>query len=425
MALKDNDLVTYIDLTVTNDGPLRIGNEEDILIDKVSNRPYLPGTSFAGAFRSYIRENNDNNIAEKIFGNGDNESKIVIFDSIAKNKKEIELRPGVRIDNKLGINKKGGFFERQYLVSGHEFKIRIKMYSKNEEEQENMLKVIKAGINGIHSGNFRIGGHKTNGAGILYLKDVEICELNLKDKKDLAIYLEDKYENKLVSIKDEIINIKNKDNYVEFKINCTCDTPILIKGKGNLNHNMPDGTAIQDSNGEYYIPGSSIKGSFRNGFSKISKFKNVEELVNESFGKDGGTEQEKSMGRVYFQDIKVKNSLDKAIYNRIKIDKFTGGVRQGAVLNDKPIKGNLEFKINYKLFDKEEKNNKIIALIIYSIKDLLEGVITLGSGNSIGRGKLKGDKIQFIICGEEYIIDLKGNNHLNKTKIEKILASIN
>lgn len=429
MALKNNTIVTFLDLDIENIGPLRIGDEDSILIDKLSNSAYIPGSSIGGALRGYISENFGEDLAEKIFGTGEDESKIVVFDSIAKNNKGIEFRPSVRINNRLGINADKAFFEREYLEEGHKFNFKFKLFSEDIKEAEKNKEILIKAINGINKGDLRFGGHKTNGAGIFKINKVQECVLNLEKKEELIKYLTDEIRFKNLNLNLE----EEKTRFVTFKVNCITKTPILIKGKGSLEHNLPDGTnMIQEQdllNGDkvYFIPGSSIKGSFRNGFDKIAKFKNIEEMTNIAFGKarDKNKKDDKNtMGRVYFEDIKIKNSLDKAIYNRIKIDKFTGGVRSGAVLNEQPIKGSLDFTIKYKLLN-NENDNKILALMIYTIKDILEGVITLGGGNAIGRGKLKGDKIQFFKDGEEYLIDLSESKHKNKEKIDKILNSIN
>lgn len=430
MALKNNTIVTFLDFDIENIGPLRIGDEDSILIDKLSNNPYIPGSSIGGALRSYITERFSEDIAKEIFGTGDEESKIVVFDSIAENKMGIEFRPSVRIDNKLGVNANGGFFEREYLEEGHRFHLKFKLFSKNIIEAEKNKEILLIAINGVNEGYLRLGGHKTNGAGIFKINKAQEYTLNLKNKNELIKYVTDK-----VNLKELNFNLKSDETgFVKFKVSCTTKTPILIKGKGSLNYNLPDGAnMVKDKNKElskekvYFIPGSSIKGSFKNGFDKIAKFKKIGELTDLAFGKSkdkNKKDDENTMGRVYFEDIKIKNYLDKAIYNRIKIDKFTGGVRSGAVLNEQPVKGILDFTINYKLLN-NENDDKILALLIYTIKDMLEGIITLGGGNSIGRGKLKGDKIQFFKNGEEYLIDLSGTNHKNVEKINEILNSIN
>ena len=118
MSLKNNRYATIIKIKMVNKGPMKIGNGDDgLLMDLVSNNPYLPGTSIAGAMRSYASSNFNDRAVKDLFGHDDRESNIYISDSYASNKKEIEYRPGVKIDNRFGVNELGGYFERELLGS--------------------------------------------------------------------------------------------------------------------------------------------------------------------------------------------------------------------------------------------------------------------------------------------------------------------
>lgn len=430
MGLRNNSVVTYIELNVINKGQLRIGDEEGILIDKVTGRAYIPGTSFAGALRNYMENENGSQVASSIFGDGENESKLYIYDSVANNNKGIDIRPGIRINAKLGSNAEGGLFQREGLTAGHEFDIKLKLFNKDFNERNEMIDKIYDAINAIDIGVLRIGSYKTQGGGILEIRDINECTLDLKNRKDLATYLLN--EEKLESIKQDLVKKEFMNEYVRFNFKCVADTPILSKGRDTLDSTLPDGQGNKNGNDSYIIPASSIKGSFRNGFSKIAKFKNEEELIKEAFG--GVKEEKDGMGKIYFEDLEFKNKKDNAEYNRIKIDKFTGGTMNGALLNDKPVKGELEFNIIFKRFkddssnevkNVEEKNNKIIGVMIYTIKDLLDGILTLGGTSAIGRGKVKGHKLEIFMGKDKCVIDFENNKSENIEKIEEVLKYLN
>lgn len=430
MSLKNNEYVTVIKVVMTNKGPLKIGNgDEGILIDLASNSPYLPGTSLAGAIRAYLSKEYDVEIVKALFGHGDRESNINISDSYAFNKKEIEYRPGISINNRLGVNESGGYFTRELLGLGHEFTVEIKLYSNNLEKRDENISLIKSALSAIHVGKLRLGGYKSNGAGIFEVNTIDVCYLDLKNTRDLLAYLSDSLE--LINAKNEFLNYDNNFNNssAKFTIECTTKTPLLIKGNDTLNYNLPDGSNMVNSNGEYILPGSSFKGAIRNAFGKIAKYKGIEELIVEAFGDEKSNKEkkneEKQSGRMYFEDIKIQNHLDKAIYNRIKIDRFTGGVRSGAILNDNPIKGKFTTDILFNITGKEEIDNKIIALMLFTLRDALKGEITFGSGNSIGRGKLNGAYIKLEYKGEILKLDLTGKNHENAEKIQELISSIN
>lgn len=428
MSLKNNCYITIINLNIINKGPMKVGNgDESILIDRTTNNPYLPGTSFAGALRAYLTKVTDEENVKEIFGHGDKESKINVCDSYAENKKEIEYRPGIRMNNVLGVNDKKGYFERELLGSGHKFNIQLKIYSKTLEEREEQLSLMKIAFSGINSGELRFGAYKTNGSGIFNIDNIKISTLDLENGTDLLAYLSN--ELNFIDATEEFVSKIDNKSIVKFIIKGETSTPILIKGLDTLNHELPDGSNIVNSNGEYILPGSSIKGAIRNAFGKVAKFKGIEDLIVETFGDEAGSvtisNDEKVSGRMYFEDIKIENHMDKSIYNRIKIDKFTGGVRTGAILKDNPIKGKFNSNILFRTTGNKEKDNKIVALMLFTLRDALKGEISFGSGNSVGRGKLKGDYIKVEIGEERLKLDLIGKNHENVEKIKELASSIN
>ena len=87
-------------------------NKEPIIIEDLEkNNVYLPGTTMAGAFRSYIKNNINEKLANELFGFDNNMSKILIYDSYAE-LKSYEVRPAVNINSFTGSSKDNGKFER-------------------------------------------------------------------------------------------------------------------------------------------------------------------------------------------------------------------------------------------------------------------------------------------------------------------------
>lgn len=422
MSLKNNRFITIIKTTLINTGAMKIGDGDDgILIDLLSNSPYIPGTSIAGAMRAYAKINFAENVVEALFGHGEKISNIYIADSYAINKKEIEYRPGIRINNRLGVNEKGGYFERELLGAGHEFSLEIKIYSKCEEEKSEQIRIVKSIFNAIESGELRFGANKTNGSGILHIDSLKICELDLENSEDFIQYVSGDFKfNNYINILSE----ENSENIVKFIFEGITDTPLLVAGYDTLNYEQPDGSNMVNSNGKYILPGSSFKGAIRNNFTKISKLKGLNYISKIAFGQEASS-SDKKVGRLYFKDIEIENALDSAIYNRIKIDQFTGGVRVGAILNQRPVKGSFKSEVYYKLTGNEDDDKKIIAIMLYTLKDALSGDVSFGSGYSIGRGKLKGNYIKLEINNEVAKFDLKGKNHENKELILNLISAIN
>ena len=423
MSLKNNRFITFINMRLINKGPMKIGNGEDgILIDLASNNPYMPGTSLAGAMRAYAKVNFGEREVKELFGHGEKDSNIYIQDSYAKNKKEIEYRPGIKMNNRLGVNEKKAYFQRELLGEGHQFDIEIKLFSKNEEQREEHLNIIKSILSAIQCGQLRFGANKTNGSGIVGIDKLNICKLDLENSKDFISYISNTLS--YVDSKDSMLSKVNGEKTVRFTFKGSTDTPLLVAGFDSLNHEQPDNSNMVNSKNEYILPGSAFKGTLRNNFNKIAKLKELDYITNVAFGHDSKSNN-KNCGRLFFVDIKIENALDSAIYNRIKIDQFTGGVRSGAILNQIPIKGRFKSEIYFKLTGQESDDKKIIAIMLYTLKDALTGDIAFGSTSAIGRGRLKGEFIEIEVNDEIAKLDLIGNNHINKELILELTSAIN
>lgn len=84
---------------------------------------------------------------------------------------------------------------------------------------------------------------------------------------------------------------------------------------------------------------------------------------------------------------------------KLRIDKFTGGTYRSGKFDEIPVIGKINIKVKVK---KEiELAKPVTALILYALRDLACGSISLGGLSSIGRGFLNGNEI---------LIDGKSNN---------------
>lgn len=416
MGLKNNSIVNIIELLVENRSPLRIQGSEDILLDPITKNPYMPGTSIAGALRRFVDNNFGNRYGEILFG-GNEEGRLFVSDSVSENNTGIEVRPGIKIDSKFGGKSGNTFFSRKFISEGHQFRIVLKLFTMNKEENKELLDIIYECINAIHKGEVRLGGEKTNGAGVLSVEDIKVRTLDLKDKKELAEYLLEDYHYK--SVKDSVL-IGNSKAFATLKVKAYTKTPVFIQGKEQYKDKV--GRNIKKKGEKYYIPGSSLKGSVKGRFSEIAKFKGYEELVVKAFG--GEVNSQKVSGNIFFQDILIEESKDNVKYNRIKINKFTGGNFTGALMSYIPVLGKVQFSIRYRKTGNEE-DKKILAILIYTIRDLLEGLFYIGGGASIGMGELSGEEILLEIEDKEISINLVDNKIVNGEMLEEILKSIN
>lgn len=419
MALKGSKEVIFLKIIVENSGPLRIGSGDDsILIDYVTNRPYLPATSICGSVKSYLNKLYDKDLVNKVWGSENNESKIVVFDSFG-DKKDIERRPGVKINAFSGANEKGHKFDIEYLGSGNRFELKFKAYSLEGKISETINEMFNSVIYALDKGYLRFGARKGTGAGIFKVLSAASCHLNLEKPEELKQYLLDEINYSEIDI-NKLKEVKNK-SFVEVELSCKTSGPILIQGQSQNDFSRADSENIRNNKNEYIIPGTSIKGVFRNRCRKILSLKKEKDLLIELFGSESNSkDKDKVKSRVMFEDIVIKNKK-LAIQPRIKLDKFTQKVFDGALLSNETIKGEMQFKIILEEKN-DESDDKLIALLLLALRDLSYEGLPLGSGSTIGRGRIEGNEIIIRTLSEEYVFDLK--NEINKKSLDFINEKI-
>jgi hypothetical protein len=128
---------------------------------------------------------------------------------------------------------------------------------------------------------------------------------------------------------------------------------------------------------------------------------------------------EKAAGRVKTEDCDILFPK-KLVYNRIQIDRWLGGTI-GSKKMDAEIIGTGKEPVRIRIWMEQSRDSRMEkvgkALIFLALRDLGTGLITLGSGDSIGWGHLVGQKLtingrtcifeedtasghRFIRCGE-------------------------
>ena len=412
MALANGRYLLRYKVLMTNKSVMNISDENDepiVLKDLETRQVYMPGTTLAGAFRSYVKDNIDID-DKKLFGDK-NLSKFFIYDSYADFEK-YETRPSVKIDEHTGANEGKGKFDRYYVGAGHNFNLKFEVYADSEEDKESYKKVVYELLSALDSGDIMIGSYKSIGAGAMEIKEIAEEDIDLKNKKQLFSYL--KGQEKYKKIEKSTLKKDNAENIVTFELKGNLKTPILIKGNDSLDYKRPDGENITNADGKYFIPGSSIKGVVRSESRKILKSLNKEYIEENIFGSSNDNVEDKSASKVRFFDAFIEKDL-KAIYNRIKIDKFTGGVRKSAILNDEPLTGEIKLLAKYYCKGEEKEINTAIGLISVIFKNIAIGEVAFGSGNSIGRGRVDGKRL----------VIKKGNKTLYDFDFEKEKEIVN
>lgn len=447
MAAMQYDVIDKYVIKAVLTQPLHVGSansdKSEVLIDPVSNYPFVQASGLAGVFRSYyqkmygISETNylfGNNKITSAGSNDERDSRIKFFDGRFDNEQSInmELRAHVKIDpfsgtaqavdQKNAAKKAGQKFNMEYIGAGSQitFSFVIMENSQNNSAiNENIQNVLAA----IDNQNIQIGGQKSNGSGYLKLNNIYFRSFNMRNANDRKNWIEDDCNNisEYTDIATELDNTNSMgDKAYIVTINGKTESELLVKSifASDVGMNAADSENIKNANKEYIVPGSSLKGAIRHQMDIISKYigiDNIGTVMNDTFGVAGDDGYE---GNIIFKDSIVGNREDNDqnnIQTRIHVDKLTAGVIYGAKFTQKNICGDITITIGIK-----DKNNpeKSLGLLLLAIRDLAAKRFNLGSGYNIGKGFIDIDKI--IVCtkdGNNAEIDVNSQDILDDSGI--------
>ena len=395
-------------LTPLSVGGTGVGEHVDIeLATDGSGRCYIPGTSVAGAIRSWLERNSD---IENFFGDTE-ASRIYIYDLPIANAKK-ERRHGISIHDNTGtvFGREGFFYTRAILPRGTSIPFQVELDITKESDGGLLALVIEA----LENGEIRFGGCRTRGMGKLYLKDTKINYYDFRnDKKALDLWLNDKPAS--INSLDTFIKPKLKTrNSFHVLIHWRPESNLMIKSghEGIKTKIIPLVSGVR-GNVAPVIPGSSLKGIFRYQARKIINTINGNtKIIDDMFGNEERT------GRIFIDDIYCEpdNSPDLESWideENETLDRFTSGASHGALYNARSVKNSCRWepiRITLSSFPEisETMLKQELALLKLLIRDFSEGYISIGFGSRRGLGKIADD------CKVEYSPDFPTDAELQK-----------
>jgi CRISPR/Cas system CSM-associated protein Csm3 (group 7 of RAMP superfamily) len=425
--------IIVIEGILENTSPFVIGTGKGDIIDMEiikdeNGNPYIPATSFVGASRHHISKNfkeEDKETWEYFWGSknlNNNEfvqSHFIVSDAKVKDNKNesfIAIRDGVAIDEKTGTAKEKAKYDYEIVNKDleFEFKAEIKIRKSFKNKTNDILKILKTIVTELEAGNVKFGAFTTKGFGRFKLKNFQILKFDFPD--DGINYLkflqnETMAKDKLDFSKIDILPKKDNND-------CTITADFSIKssliiGSYTMDSKDPDKVHIK-YNGKNVLTGTSLKGAIRSrAFKIVNTLSKNNQEENDDLKKLFGwadtenKEETKYKSRVIIDESIVENVIEKE-QARIKIDRFTGGVIAGALFQSKPLWHNDE-NVQLKIKIKDAKDWEI-GLLLLVLKDLWNEDLPIGGEKNIGKGVLKGKKIEIVYRGETYIIEKSTND---------------
>ena len=416
------------------DSAAHLGNGEEgetvdmaLVRDRADNVPLLSGSSLAGGLRSYamdrlygyvVEESKQNQNMADLFGGarGDDEgsqSPLIVFDSICRPPKDWapEIRDGVAIEAQTGLAEDHKKFDLEVLPLGTKFPLRFELIVANPSTEPAQVSLLVAALSGLEDGEIPIGARRSRGLGACHATSWRVKRFDLTTDEGWLDWLGSDHRHPFpregVSVTkiaqatrkafEETALLDQQDKRARVRITAclVLDAGLLVRSPGteaadaDVTHLFSGGKAV--------LPGTSLAGVLRTRALRIARVvrngkNDAEKWVGNLFGPRlaGITDPD---FRPYASRLKITEKPIKPIAdsqrlrpNRIRIDRFTGGVVDGALFDEEPVyRGQVEVALELRNPRPGET-----GLVLLLLKDLLTGDLPVGGTSSVGRGVLKG-----------------------------------
>lgn len=407
------------------------GNETGIadmcLLQDANGKPFIPGASIAGAARSVLARkcltwNQYNKGLAKeprrlkdFFGGADKDdrmSALIVSDAACVSEKVNRIiRDGVSINIKSGTAKTGAKYDVEIVERGTEFELGLVCIIRSENNIEgikdgatkpNFEDLFSALLKAFQDGDIRLGARTRRGYGRGKVESWEIRDLDMSNPQDVMAWLRGEPWSRPKSCLSPKALPTDQRSYFRIEADFRLRTSLLIRS-------VPEEPEASDmvhlqSEGKPVVPGTSFAGAFRHRATLIANtIDSSEQAAEKMFGfvheKNSNNSQQPTSqaSRVLIEERLVEN-VKPQWQDRVAIDRFTGGVVDGALFNEKPVypcrlkdipKGEPRYHLRLTL-TLEEPDDAEIGLLLLTLRDFWHGHAALGGETSNGRGTLRG-----------------------------------
>jgi CRISPR/Cas system CSM-associated protein Csm3 (group 7 of RAMP superfamily) len=433
-----------------------------LLRDSVDeDKALLTGASIAGALRNYLHEYNPKlGLATSLFGGDreDDQSPLIVNDSISTKEIDIELRDGVKIDGKTGTAATKAKYDFELLSAGTQFPLFFELLiekkhqdlQKQSEYENNLKQGLAIALSGFEKGEIAIGMKKRRGFGRCKVDNWQVWEFDLKNTQQRLAWLtfdRDWASEYVIPSNDkkieQIFGDIGDDQRDLFTITAKFSLvgSMLIRSAEYSEHKTPDAVHLKSKRNDEsksIISGTSLAGVLRHRAVRIVKTLNPNivipegkdrqpEIIEKIFGFVAEDEKRKDVLKAQASRLIVEEKViekpTELVQTRIAIDRFTGGAMHGALFDAQPVfSGEVELKLELRN-PKDKDNEYEIGLLLLLLKDLWTGDLPIGGESSIGRGRLQGIHANITYQGNKWTIQGKDSLTITQDSTQKSLES--
>lgn len=436
-------------------------------------RPYLPGATLKGNLRAYLRSSGqDKTVIDNLFGSEDpkaedsrggalefwnarvnqptgfNGENVPYWD----NDRLTGVNASAVIDRQTRTAANQKLFYTEYVPKGISFRVVIT----GQDIEDNELALLLYALNGFNEGNVKLGAGEADGWGEFEWKldavkciDAKSIKEWLAKPKAVGYEMEGTDKKQVIEEKVEKIKPSSSDDLLTLNVRLNFNSPFLVNDTsrdrkqkdGNNRKVFADHYPLVNTDGKALLPSKSIRGAFRSQAERILrtiggdkaacidhekaerkacpsvyKVEKVEESCPacQVFGLSGWRSP------VQFSDF--TSDMDRDKFKRqqfVAIDRFTGGGVDGAKFDadyaDRSVLGGT-ITIDIDRLKKSGAGEWGLGLIALTLRDLMEGDITLGFGAAKGYGVCKAeitsglDKLKEKLNGTKNLNSILTNN---------------
>lgn len=371
--------------------------DSDVLRD-YDGKPFISGSSIAGAFRAYVQSKNNGNDIFGFANDEDGKMSPVFISDLKFNKVENDIRDSVALDDNK-ITQEGAKFDFEVLQGNSKGYFYIELTIREKDNEELLVSALNEIFNGIHLKEIRLGSNKTRGYGIIDIDQIKKREFT---KNNFLEYKDCFKETFWKEVSEYNLDYSTKGHWMCIEV------PLCLKGgisirKYAVRKGAPDFEHITD-HGSPVIPGTSIMGALRHRIKEIIKELNVNsstelnvnKMIDEMFGFVSGKDAHISGVIVDEMVIEGAKALE---MTRTGISRFENSTRNGALYKEKTYVDGA-FTLRLSVCKENPNMDWIIGILLLAVKDLQNGFLAVGGQTSIGRGILEANGA-LTIDGEE------------------------
>jgi CRISPR/Cas system CSM-associated protein Csm3 (group 7 of RAMP superfamily) len=421
-----------------------------LLLDECDGKPFIPGTTIAGALRGYLRarlgghrSRQEDGAVALLFGpareddDGAGQSLLVIDDAVLAPAGTgaaafaTALRDGVRIDPKTNLayvdelSGSGAKYDMELLEAGTAFVLHLELLGTAQQPADRLLPYLVQALEGLETGEIRLGLRKRRGFGAVCTTDWRMSRYRMTTPADLCAWLatpawehrdgEPAAAVRMLAPQTTALPDNRRTLRLEATFSLTDSSLLIRSGFGRLGAG-PDVEQLHvrqaDGSNRPVIPGTSWAGVLRHRALRIANTIAVmdspapAQMINDLFGwtPERGGQELGSASRLLVDDSVVQEG--QSLYQtRVRIDLFTGGALDAHLFEQAPVYGVAATVVPLKLAV-QDPTDAHIGIVLLLLKDLWTQDLPVGGEASVGRGRLSGRRAELTLPATENILTI-------------------